>query len=314
MLTNETITFGKYKGSTITQVLRDRNYCMWLLEQDWFQTSYEWLYNRIKDYNPRDYLIKPDTSENPTTDFMEYYTYFNLKSPEELEIQLSTVDLTCYEYYLQIISEIKDKIFQRLENDEENPYDIKAPTNWLNRFEKECGIQRQDFKDFLNAYELPNITYIIEKIKKEGGIEYKGACSFKIAKARSREQELWWEHILKNAYGEQLGSQYKYGNCIFDFICIPTKTIFECKLGLKDFDETQHSKYRIALSEYRIIYLIDRDCVVYMEKKTIYTTSFEKYKLYLYQIPMMSSTSYLDELIKNFDVVIVEDLSTLFGK
>jgi hypothetical protein len=51
-----------------------------------------------------------------------------------------------------------------------------------------------------------------------------------------------------------------------------------------------------------------------MEKKTIYTTSFEKYKLYLYQIPMMSSTSYLDELIKNFDVVIVEDLSTLFGK
>ena len=151
MLTNETITFGKYKGSTITQVLRDRNYCMWLLEQDWFQTSYEWLYNRVKDYNPRNYLIKPDTSENPTTDFMEYYTYFNLKSPDELEIQLSTVDLTCYEYYLQIIAEIKDKIFERLENDEENPYDIKAPTNWLNRFEKECGIQRQDFKDFLNA-------------------------------------------------------------------------------------------------------------------------------------------------------------------
>ena len=97
------------------------------------------------------------------------------------------------------------------------------------------------------------------------------------------------------------------------FLNISTQTIFECKLGLKDFDEAQHTKYKIVLKEYRIIYLISRDCVIEMEKNCIYTTNPDKYQLYLVNIPTMKNTSYLDELIQEFDIVEIEDLSTLFG-
>jgi hypothetical protein len=312
MLTNETITFGKYKGMTLGRVLRDRSYCKWLLEQEWFLTNYEWLYNRIKNYNPKTYFLNPNRGD--PNDFIDSYVYFNLTPVEELKIELSTVDKTCYNYYLRMTREIRGRIYQRLENEEENPYDIKAPTSWLKRFERECGIPRNDFKEFMEAYELPNIPYVIERIKKEGGIEYKGAQSFKIAKARSEAQEKWWEEVLKEKYGEDLGTQFKYMNCIFDMINISTKTIFECKLGLKDFDEAQHNKYKVALKEYRIIYLIAKECVIEMERSCIYTTNPDKYQLYLLNVPTMKNPSYLDELIKEFDVVEIEDLSTLFGK
>ena len=45
MLTNETITFGKYKGKTLGYIIKDRGYCDWLLKQSWFQNGYEYIYN-----------------------------------------------------------------------------------------------------------------------------------------------------------------------------------------------------------------------------------------------------------------------------
>lgn len=313
MLTNDTITFGKYKGSSLGRVLRDRSYCGWLLEQDWFQNNYEFLYNRVKEYNPKIYFLNPDKGGN-SEDFIDSYIYFNLIPVDELKIGLSTEDKICYCYYLSLIREIRCRIYQRLENEEENPYDIKAPTSWLKRFEEECGMPRSEFKEFIDAYELPNIPYIIERVKEEGGIEYKGAQTYKIAKARSVAQEEWWEVILKDKYGENLGTQFKYENCCFDFLNISTKTIFECKLGLKDFDESQHTKYKIALREYRIIYLIGMDSVIDMENKSIYTNNPKKYYIYLTHIPNMKNPSYLDKLIHNFNVVEVNDIPSLFGK
>lgn len=310
-LLQDSITFGKYKGSTLDRVLRDRSYCKWLLEQDWFSKNYEYLHNRVKEYNPKVYFLNPDIGD--PEDFIDSYVYFNLTPAQDLQIELSIPDKICYEYYIRMIREIRGRIYQRLENEDENPFDIKAPTRWLKRFEEDCGMPRNNFKEFMEAYELPNIPYIIERVKKEGGIEYKGAQSFKIAKARSEAQEQWWEHILKEKYGEELGTQFKYENSIFDFINIPTKTIFECKLGLKDFDETQYTKYKIALREYRIIYLISRDCVIEMERKCVYTNNPDRYEVYLAKIPLMKDPSYLDNLIVNFDVVEVEDLSSLFG-
>ena len=308
LLDQDTITFGKYKGSVLSRVLRDRNYCKWLVEQDWFKNNYEWLYNRVKEYNPTIYFFNTDKLE--LKDFISSYEYFNLTPVEQLKIELSSVDKTCYEYYLKVTLEIKERIYHRLENDEENPYDIKAPTNWLKRFELESGIPRSDFKEFMEAYDFPNITSIIERIKKEGGIEYKGAQSFKIAKSRSENQEKWWEQLLKSKYGEKIGSQFKYENCIFDFLNISTKTIFECKLGLKDFDEAQHIKYRLALKEYRIIYLISTDCVIDMERRCVYTTNPDKYQL---SIPALKDNNWLCSLIETFDLIEIEDISTLFG-
>ena len=158
------------------------------------------------------------------------------------------------------------------------------------------------------------LPYIIERVKKEGGIDYKGAQSFNIAKQRSIVQEKWWEEILKFRYGEDISIQFKYENCIFDFLNISTSTIFECKLGLNDFNEGQHKKYKVTLDKYRIIYLISDDCVIELGLKTIFTTNPDKYSVYLSRIDSKNNITYLDELIKDFIVIEFSDLSELFGE
>jgi hypothetical protein len=303
----DSITFGKYTGGRLEHVLKDRSYSKWLLEQDWFQTNYEYLYNRVKSYDPKVYFFKKDIE---SLDFLEKYRYFNMVEVDNLKIKITEGETKCYKFYLDTIEDIKRKIVSRVESGEENIFDIKAPVKWLQKFEKDTGLSRDVFKEFLSSYELQNITYIIEDIKKEGGITYNGAQSFKIAKQRANLQEKWWESILKEKYGEDLGTQFKYENCIFDFINISTNTIFECKLGLKDFNEEQYKKYILALNKYRIIYIIGYDCVINIEKSIIYTTDVLKYILY----QQGECKSKFDRIIKEYNVVKVEDLSTLFGK
>lgn len=309
-LNSESITFGKYLNKSLEDVLKDRSYCKWLLEQEFFKNSYEYLYNRIKEYDPKVYFLNPVEGEG---DFFKVYSYFNLTPVEKLKIELSETDKVCYTYYLRMIEELKEKIKKILEAGKPNAFDIKAPVNWLKRFEEETKLKRGDFKAFINAYELPNIPYIVKDIKKEGGIEYKGADSFNIAKKKSLEQEAWWEKILRNAYGEDISVQFKYENCIFDFLNISTNTIFEAKLNLKDFDENQFRKYELTLKKYRIIYLIAKDCVINMEKKIIYTTDDIKYKLYISKIPTMKDISKFDKLIKEYEIVHILDISILFN-
>ena len=313
MLCNDSITFGKFKGKTLKEMLRDRQYCAWLTKQQWFQESYEYLYNRVTDYNPKIYFLKPvpDTAEG----FLSRYIYFNLKLPAELEIVMEEWEKQCYSYYVALIDQLRQRILKRLEDDCPNPFNIKAPVRWLQAFEQHSGISREQFKEFLSAYELPNIPYIVEAIKAEGGIDYKGAKSFIIAKSRSVAQEKWWEEILKTKYNEQLTVQHAYSSCIFDFLCIDTQTIFECKLSLKDFSEDQHRKYKLALEQYRIIYLIDRDCVIDMEQHKIFTTNPQKYEEYLLLVPTLTKPSYLDTMLRydNFKIVHVTTVETLFG-
>jgi len=194
MLTNETITFGKYKNLTLGHILKDRNYCKWLEDQEWFKNGYEYLYNCILDYEPLDFFI--NNNDNNSEEFIESYKFFNLYKPEEIQLPLTDSEIMCYTYYVELINHIKQQIYTRIENEEENKFNIKAPTNWLKKFEIKYGMPRQEFKNFLLSYELPNIPYIIERIKSEGGIEYKGAKSFLIAKSRSENQEKWWENIL----------------------------------------------------------------------------------------------------------------------
>jgi len=307
-LSRDSITFGKYNGKTLQNVLKDRSYCEWLLKQEWFQKNYAYLHNRVQEYEPLPYFCNTPPSEG---DFLQRYLFFNLKPVEEVGLPLTPDEKKCYEYYLRMAGELKQKITDRLETD--NPYAIKAPCRWLKRFEREYELKRDVFKTFLSAYELPNIPYLVERIKKEGGIEYKGARSFNIAKKRSKEQETYWEKLLKGRYGEDLGTQFQFEKCIFDFINISTNTIFECKLGLKDFDLKQYQKYRKVLGKYRIIYLIGYDCVISMERGTIYTSNVNKYMVYQFKIPMMKKPSKFDELIKEFEIVYREDLSLLFG-
>lgn len=300
-----TITFGKYKNKTLDDLLKDRKYCKWLIDQDFFK-NYEYIYNKVLEYNPQKLFTK-DTIDDRDC-FIEKYKFFNLIELDKLKIDLKENEKLCYKFYLKSINELKEKILNRLIKEEENPYDIKAPTKWLQKFEKESGLSRNDFKDFINTYELPNIVNIVEDIKKEGGIEYKGAKSFLIAKKNSETQEKFWELLLKNKYGEYIGTQFKYENCIFDFINIPENIIYECKLGLKDFNEEQYNKYLLALKEYKIFYLISNDCVINTDEKKIYTSDLRKYFLYQTNIPLLTKPSKFDEILLDYELVFTDDI------
>lgn len=297
----DTITFGKYKGKTIKDMLRDRGYCKWFVDQPEFKEKYEYIFNKVKEYNPRVYFLSQvENSEG----FLNSYTYFNLIPVENLKINLSEIEKRCYEFYLNTINELKKKILDRLH--EENPFNIKAPTKWLQTFESETGIKREQFKEFINSYELPNITSIVEDIKKEGGIVYNGANSYNIAKKRSVEQEEFWGNILKEKYGENIGSQFKFEKCIFDFINISMNELYECKLNIKDFNEEQYDKYLVTLDKYNIVYLIDRDCVINIGKKTIFTLDLNKYLLTIAKIKQ--SNKFID-MITKFELVSVSKIS-----
>jgi len=307
-LSTETITFGKYKDKTLSQLLRDRKYCAWLLQQEWFRTNYEYLYNRVINHKPINYfLVKP---RDDATHFLDRYKFFNLKTLENVE-KLNILDDTekkCYAHYLDSIAKFRDKIATRVEEFKANPFDIKAPTKWLQEFEMKVGIPRDNYKEFLAAYELPTIPHIIEDIKKEGGIEYLGLKTFLIAKQNSENQENWWYDVMKEKYGENVCSQYKYKNCFFDFLNISLNTIFECKLGLKDFNSEQYRKYLLALEEYKIIYLIGRDAVIDLSSRVIFTTNVTKYVGYIVHIPELREKSYLDAMIETFDIIDVQNL------
>jgi len=298
------ITVGKYKGKDLSEMLRDRKYCEWIVEQSWFKESYEFLYNKIKEYDPKIYFL-PKEKEIPY--LLNMNKYFNLNKNLEIELSLNDDEKRCYEFYLKTLEEIKNKIEVRKTKKDENIYDITAPSKWLQKFEKDYELPRDTFKEFLYAYELPNITKVIEEIKSYGGLEYKGNQSFKIAKKRSSEQELYWEEILKEKFGDELGTQFKYENCIFDFLHIPTNRIYECKLNLKDFDEKQYEKYQLTLDKYNIVFLIGKDCVIDIDLETIYTTNIKEYLLYQCNIPLLKNPSKFDEMIFDFDIYEIEN-------
>lgn len=305
------ITFGKFENRYMKDMLRDRKYCHWLSDQEWFKTNYEYLYNSIKSYKPHEFFFSNTIVSDETKKqcFLNDYRYFNLLPLEKVEtlVKLEDKEKKCYKFYLEMIENLKKRVEVRLLSSEKNPYDIKAPVKWLLQFEKDIQIPRDDFKEFLYAYDLPNITSIVEDIRKEGGLDYNGGKSYLIGKKRSTDQENFWEVQLKRKYGENISRQFKYMNCIFDFLHIPGNTIYECKLALKDFNEDQFVKYETVMNRFNIIYLIGYDCVINMDLETIYTTDISKYVVYQCNIPVMKTKSKFDDIIFNYDLVEVDD-------
>ncbi len=305
------ITFGKFKNKHLKDLLRDRKYCLWLLNQDWFP-QYEYIYNNVKNFDPK-LFIYPECiipiSELTQETFVEKYTYFNLKKPCEKTFENET-DKVCYIFYLEVVNDLKKKIKARVAKEDSNPFDIKAPSKWLQSFETDTKLNREIFKEFISAFELPNITSIVEEIKAFGGVEYSGAKTYKIGKKRSETQEKYWETILKTKHGEKISSQFKYMNCFFDFININTQTLYECKLAIKDFNESQYTKYQLVTDNmYNILYLIGTDCIIDMNMEAIYTTNLKEYILYQVNIPLLKNPSKFDDLIFDFDIYEVDNFN-----
>ena len=302
-----TITFGKYRGKDLKDVLKDRKYCSWLLEQDWFQNQYEYLYNRVFEYNPVSFFFENISTEEP---FIKSYKYFNMIQPDNLQINLNENELKCYTFYLTLIENIKSKIQERINKNETNIYDIKAPTNYMKKFENEYNLEREIFKTFLYSYDLQSISKIVEDIKKEGNIEYKGAKSYLIAKENSLKQEKFWEVILKDLFNDKISTQFIFEECIFDFININLNIIFECKLGIKDFSQSQYKKYRTTLNKYNIVYLIDQDCVIDIINGYLFTSNYDKYIKHIEKIKNKKKNNNLENIIKNFNVIQVTNINT----
>jgi hypothetical protein len=306
-LTQDNITFGKYKGKTLDDVLKDRNYCEWLLNQEFFQ-NYDYLYNRVKSYNPKIYFF-PEESYSTFTDakdFIANYNIFNLKNLEDVPVTLTEDYKQCYKFYLEQIQSMKNKIILKLNS--ENPYDIKAPSRFLKKFESITNLKRDVFKQFLSEYELPNILKILEEIKTTGGIKYSGNKGWKIAKERSENQEQWWLLRLKDAYGEDISCQFKFENCIFDFIHIKNRIIFEAKLNIKDFDEKQYKKYLLTIGHYNMIYLIQKDTIINIPKNTIYTLKNPDIFLLEQSIKNEKDKTKFDEMIAKFEIIQITDI------
>jgi hypothetical protein len=297
-LSENSITFGKYKDLTLEKMLRDRKYCEWLIKQEWFGSQYQYLYNRVINYKPQSYFIdeSKDYEYKDVDEFILNYKYFNLYPIEEVKVMLTENEKICYQFYKKCIDTLKDNLIRNK---------TKAPTSWLKKFEKEYELSRDIFREFLDAYELPNIPYIVEDIKKVSGIEYKGAKSYIIAKENSLNQEKYWEDILRKKYGENISAQFKYKKCIFDFINIKSNTLYECKLNTKDFNEDQHNKYKLTLGRYNIVYLISTDCIIDMEHSVIYTTDPLKYQV---QFIMNKNPTKFESLISEFEIVRLKNL------
>lgn len=303
MLTVDSITFGKYKGKTLSSLLRDRTYCKWLVGEEWFQTNYPYLHTQVREYNPSAFFI----AETKSDDFP-----LVLREPDSVEHPfMSPTDKVCYTHYFKVIEELKAQIKTRLDKNEPNIYNIKTPTKWLQKFEKDTGLSRDSLKRFLAENDLPNITWIVEKVKALGGIVYNGNNSYKIASKNSKAQEAYWEELLKTKYGEQISCQFKLGDCIFDFLNISAGVVYECKLGLKDFNGDQFRRYTSSLSTYRLVYLISTDCIINLQTKEILTTNPMEYILYLGNLPLKSTPTEFDAMIEDFDVVHVSSLDSV---
>lgn len=306
------ITFGKYNSKSIDDVLKDRSYCKWLLQQEFFKNNYEYLYNRVKEFDPKIFFFSPIELEGS---FIDTYKYFNLTPIDKLQISLTENELICYKYYLNMIYNFKQKIKDNIEQSKPNPYDIKAPVNWLNNFEKETKLSRDEFKKFINCYELNNLPYIIKDIKEQAGISYHGADIYNIVKERSLKQEAFWEKILKEKYGEDIGSQYKYDNSVFDFINISKKILYECKLNLKDFNIKQYDKYvKATKGTYEMIYLISDDCILNITKQVIYTKNVEKYQNEIVKLCTSNITNSLVNILLDSVLVETESINEIFNE
>lgn len=306
-LTTDLIPFGKYKGLTLTELLKDRKYCRWLLDQDWFNEKYSQLAHRINTYNPLDYFLHTNTMQYYSTSSQEFvasYPWFKLAAPSQIK-HLTDRELQAYRYYYQLIMQFRDTI---LKTDSCN---IKAPKKWLQKFENETGISRNTLKKVLASNDLPNVTKILEDIKKVAGINYKGHKSYKIAKDKSLEQEQFWAETLRHMYGHELGTQFQYEHCIFDFIHIESKTLYECKLGYKDLSIEQFNKYVNTLKNYRLIYLIGYDCIIDISNQKVHTTDPIKYSRALAKYATQNS---LTEAITEFEIVTIKNIGDFFSQ
>ena len=88
-LSIDTITFGQYKDQKIDIMLKDRKYCKWILEQDWFEKNYEYLFNKVLNYQPKKYFL--NDSNEKTGIFMDDYIYFNYDEILDLYIIIEKV-------------------------------------------------------------------------------------------------------------------------------------------------------------------------------------------------------------------------------
>jgi hypothetical protein len=91
-------------------------------------------------------------------------------------------------------------------------------------------------------------------------------------------------------------------------------TLYECKLGLKDYNQEQFEKYKKATG-FQFIYLIGTDCVVDMNRKKLYSTVPEKYSSKILQEKgSKKKLNFLEETVCSFSVVPLTKIEDAFQR
>ena len=174
------ITFGKYKGLTLSCMLRDRQYCKWFVSQNELCDRYPYITNQINLFlasNPFN-IVKSNFEPGVSTEvFISKYSLFNLPKTTDLKIELTDTDKVCYKFYKKILKDLRKQIENRLIE----PFNVKTPKSWLQSFEKETELSRDNLKEFLCMYDLPNITSVIEEIKVAPPVNCPIICAIKKA-------------------------------------------------------------------------------------------------------------------------------------
>jgi len=195
-----------------------------------------------------------------------------------------------YNTYYSIINELLDYLtFNNYTKIKDKQYRIKNGGNAILE-EKYNGKFTSDEKKIWNKfyeyYKLPSFHDMVDNCKKIVNEKHISVNGWKVANHNSKKQELFWKEKLQYLYPKII-YQYRKGNCVFDFIDLDNKIIFEAKLDYNNVIRSQFTKYRKMLPDFKIVYLIGIDKASYINcfsenyynnLSQIYDNDYEIYK------------------------------------
>jgi hypothetical protein len=106
--TKHIVTFGKYKGRPLNEMLHDANYCKWLIEQNWFARAQPETYEILVRHTT------PPTSPSPTP-----------PTTSRLAVKRSGKDIT----------KTVPKPVVLIDTREQRPFTFERFSNWIERTE-----------------------------------------------------------------------------------------------------------------------------------------------------------------------------------
>lgn len=340
-LSQEIVSFGKFAGEHYSLLLRDVPYCEWCIENDVIsEINYPFLFQKIKEYNPlpsffpKGIVYSMDTesfstsltstSTSTTTSsssedidvdkFLDTFCYFHTQEPSFLEKY--PTDVLCLKFFQERMKVLYKKIKKQREAGK-NPFNITGE-RYLSIFEEQTKLPKKVYLNFTKCYKMNSYEEIIKFIKSLGGISYTINIGYTLGKENSKKQEEFWRKVLTDKWDYNVTPQFEYRRkskekCFFDFIHTENKVLYECKLNTKDFKQSQLDKYKESAPDFRILYLIRQDVVIYTKEKKVFVLkdSYIDFLKTLFTRRKYQRNSLEQEMIESYDFFRIDSLDVV---